>query len=187
MKTIRLLSVLLLTGTFSLSAQKSEIKLDQSFVKWTGDKFTGSHYGDIVIKSGYLELKNGDIVGGKVVMDMSTITVSDIKDEESNQKLVNHLKSDDFFGVEKYPTSTFQVSKATKFNNGKATVTGVLTIKGKSDNITFDVFRIDNKYYTRLDVDRSKYDVRFGSNSFFDNLGDKAIDNIFILHIQIVL
>lgn len=187
MKTMKLLGVLLLAGTLSASAQKSEIKLDQSVVKWTGNKIGGSHTGEIKIKSGNFEFEDGDLTNGVIVMDMNSITNSDLEDEGYNQKLVGHLKSDDFFGVEKYPTATFRVSEASEFKNGKATVTGVLTIKGKSENVSFDVIKKDNLYSSQLKVDRSKYDVRYGSNSFFDNLGDKAIADIFILDIQLVL
>ena len=187
MKNLKLFIVLLLAGTLSASAQKSDINLSQSMVTWTGNKIGGSHQGGIKIKSGYLEFKNGHIVGGEVVMDMNSISNTDLTDEGYNQKLVGHLKSDDFFGVEKYPTSTFRVSKATQFINGKATLSGVLTIKGKSENVVVDVTQKGNVYSAQLKVDRSKFDVRYGSNSFFDNLGDKAIDDIFILDIQLVL
>lgn len=187
MKTIKLLGVLLLASIFTVSAQKSEINLAKSTVKWTGNKIGGSHNGDIKIKSGFVSFKNGEIVNGEVVIDMNSITNADLTDEGYNQKLVGHLKSDDFFGVEKFPVSTFKVTKATKFQNGKSTLTGVLTIKGRSATISYDVSRKGNIYSTQLKVDRSKFDVRYGSNSFFDNLGDKVIDDIFILDIQLVL
>ncbi len=187
MKTMKFLVVILLAGTLSASAQKSEISVDQSAVKWTGNKIAGSHNGEIKIKSGYLEFKDGNIISGKVIMDMNTITNADLKDEGYNQKLVGHLKSDDFFGVESFPTSSFEISKAPRFKNGKATVSGILTIKGKSENISFDIIKKDKVYSTELKIDRSKFNVRYGSNSFFDNLGDKAIEDIFIIDIQIVL
>lgn len=186
MKTMKLLGVLLLAGTLSVSAQKSDVNINKSVVTWTGNKIGGSHTGGIKVKSGYLVLKQGDITGGEVVMDMNSITNTDLKDDGYNQKLVGHLKSDDFFGVEKYPTSTFKITKASKFKDGKATLTGVLTIKGKSENISVDVTKKGNTYSSQLKADRSKFDVRYGSNSFFDNLGDKAIDDIFILDIQLV-
>lgn len=186
MKTIKTLGVLLLAGTLSVAAQKSEISINKSVVTWTGNKIGGSHTGAIKIKSGFFEFKNGDIIGGEVVMDMNSITNTDLKDEGYNQKLIGHLKSDDFFGVDKYPTSTFKVTKASKFKDGKTTLTGVLTIKGKSENISVDVTKKGAAYSSQLKVDRSKYDVRYGSKSFFDNLGDKVIDDIFILDIQLV-
>jgi polyisoprenoid-binding protein YceI len=127
-------------------------------------------------------VKKGNITGGEVVMDMNSITNSDLKDAGYNQKLVGHLKSDDFFGVEKFPTSAFKVTKATRFANGKATLAGVLTIKGKSEKISVDITKKDNAYLAQL-----KVDVRYGSKSFFDSLGDKVIDDIFVLDIRIVL
>ncbi len=187
MKTMKILGMLLLAGTLSVSAQKNEINLNKSVVTWTGNKIGGSHNGEIKIKSGYVEFKKGEIIGGEVVMDMNSITNTDLKDEGYNQKLVGHLKSEDFFGVEKFPTSTFKITKASKFKDGKATLTGVLTIKGKSENISVDVTKKGNTYSSQLKVDRSKFDVRYGSKSFFDNLGDKVIDDIFILVIQLVI
>ena len=118
---------------------------------------------------------------------MNTLTNEDLEDEGYNQKLVGHLKSDDFFGVEKYPTSSFEITSATKFSNGKATVSGKLSIKGKTENISFDVVKNGSAYIAKVDVDRSKFDVRYGSDSFFDNLGDKVIDDIFTLDIKLQL
>jgi polyisoprenoid-binding protein YceI len=185
MKTVKLIALLLVAGTFALTAQKMDIKPTDAVVKWTGNKIGGAHNGEIKVKSGTLELKDGNILKGSVVIDMKSITCADIDNETYNKKLVDHLNSDDFFGVEKFPTATFAITKASKFNNGKATVSGSLTIKGKTEAISFEVSKLNNVYSTQLKVDRSKFDVRYGSNSFFDNLGDKAIENIFILDIQL--
>lgn len=187
MKTMKFLVIFLLAGTLAASAQKKDIDLNQSVIKWTGKKIGGAHNGEIELKSGYLELKGDNIVSGEFAIDMNSITNSDLKDEGYNQKLVGHLKSDDFFGVEAYPTSTFVISKTSNFKNGKATVSGIITIKGKSENISFDVTKESGMYTAQLKIDRSKFDVRYGSNSFFDNLGDKAIDDIFILDVQLKL
>ncbi len=161
MKTLKMIALLLVAGTFALSAQKLDIKPTDAVVKWTGNKIGGAHNGEIKVKSGSLELKAGNIVKGNVVIDMKSMTCKDIENETYNKKLIDHLMSDDFFGVEKFPTATFAISKAGKFKN-----------------------ELNNVYSTQLKVDRSKFDVRYGSNSFFDNLGDKAIDNIFVLDIQ---
>lgn len=185
MKTIKILAVLVLAGTLSVSAQKKEINLDKSVVEWTGKKIGGAHNGEVKIKSAFIDFENSEIVGGKVVMDMTSITNADLEDEGYKQKLVGHLKSDDFFGVEKYPTATFEVTKSARFKNGKASVTGKLTIKGKTEEITFDVSKNGVEYVAQVEVDRSKFNVRYGSNSFFDNLGDKAIDDIFTLDIKL--
>ncbi len=182
---------LILSFTLLLSLQSFSQKLNvdpvQSKIKWTGKKIIGnSHNGEIKLKSGVMEVKNDQIIKGNFVVDMNTITDLDLEDKTYNDKLVGHLKSDDFFGVANYPTATFSVKKSTKFVNNKATVTGNITIKGTTKEITAVVVRSDDKYTTRLEVDRSQFDVRYGSNSFFDNLGDKAIDNIFVLDITLV-
>lgn len=187
MKSVKLAVVLLFVTTISAFAQKSDINVAASQVKWTGSKIGGSHHGEIKIKDGFFDLKNGEINGGKVVIDMNTLTNTDLEDAEYNQKLVGHLKSDDFFGVSSYPTSTFEVVSATPFKNGKSTVTGKLKIKENTETITFDVIKTGNKYTTQLKVDRSKFDVRYGSDSFFDNLGDNVIDDIFVLDMELVL
>lgn len=185
MTRVKMIALLLIAGTFAVFAQKIDVKPSDAVVKWTGNKIGGAHNGEIKVKSGTLELKSGNIVKGSVVIDMNSITCTDIENEGVNAKLVGHLKSDDFFGVEKFPTATFTVTKAAKFSNGKANVSGKLTIKGKTEPVNFVVTKQNNVYKTQLKVDRSKFDVRYGSNSFFDNLGDKAIDNIFILDIQL--
>lgn len=187
MKTINLLAILLLAGTLSVWAQKSEVDLSKSQVLWGGKKIGGSHNGKIQIQSGTFELKNGDIVGGNVTIDMNSLTNDDLKDAGFNKQLVDHLKSDDFFGVNNYPTATFKVTNAGKFNSDKAVVTGLLTIKGKTEKVSFVVSRKENVYSTQLKVDRSKFGVRYGSKSFFNNLGDKAIDDIFTLDIKLSL
>ncbi|MCE5205931.1 MAG: YceI family protein [Porphyromonadaceae bacterium] len=187
MKTINLLVILLLAGTLSAWAQKSEIDTSKSQVLWTGKKIGGAHNGKIQIQNGSFELKNGEIVNGNVVIDMNSITDDDLKDAGYNKQLVDHLKSDDFFGVNNHPTATFKITGAGKFTSDKAVVTGLLTIKGKTEKISFVVNRKENVYSTQLKVDRSKFGVRYGSKSFFNNLGDKVIDDIFTLDIKLVL
>jgi len=168
-------------------AQKVEVNTSKSQVKWFGKKITGQHEGTIQLKSGHFELQDDQIVSGNFVVDMQTITNTDLKDEGYNQKLVNHLKSDDFFGVSTFPTADFTVTESSKFMNGKATISGEITIKGKTEKITFEVIRKGNEYTTQIEIDRSKFNVRYGSNSFFDNLGNTAIDDIFTLDIRLAV
>lgn len=188
MKTINyVLGLIMLLSSNAIIAQQLEINTKKSTIDWHGEKVVGEHEGTIQIKSGYIELKNDQIVAGNFVVDMATITNTDLEDQEYNQKLVGHLKSDDFFGVEKYPTANFVITKSTKFNDRKATVTGDITIKGKTESISFEVSRAGKEYTAKIDIDRSKFDVRYGSDSFFDNLGDKVIYDIFTLNIKLVV
>jgi polyisoprenoid-binding protein YceI len=122
-------------------------------------------------------------------MDMTSITVLD-QEGGGKTKLEGHLKSDDFFGVEKYPTSTLVVTKTVSKGEGQYAVTADLTIKGITHPINFDaVLKLGSDRATvtaDLKIDRTLYDVRYGSGKFFDDLGDKTIDDIFELNVKIV-
>jgi polyisoprenoid-binding protein YceI len=187
MKTRIVLLLVILISIQALFAQKSEVNIQKSSIEWHGKKIGKQHEGTIMLKSGSFELKDNKITSGNFVMDMNSITNTDIKDEGSNQRLVGHLKSDDFFGVETYPTASFKITNSSGFTSGKATVSGDITIKGKTESISFDVVKTGNEFFAKIELDRSKFDVRYSSNSFFDNLGDKAIDDIFTLKVKLVV
>ncbi len=180
-----LVAIVLTISSFGLFAQTQTVNSEKSTINWLGKKIGGEHKGLIKLKNGELTEKDGKIVSGSFVIDMTSITNTDLTDPGYNAKLVGHLKSDDFFGVEKFPTATLNITKATKFSNGNASVTGTMTIKGKTETITFDIVKSKNTYTATIEVDRSKYNVRYGSTSFFDSLGDKAIDDVFILNIKL--
>ncbi|MDD2564853.1 MAG: YceI family protein [Salinivirgaceae bacterium] len=188
MKTKNLaLSLIILLTSSIMFAQKSDVNTKESTIEWLGKKIGGQHNGNIQIKSGSIELKNEIIVAGNFIIDMTTITNLDLEDEKTKRNLVGHLKSDDFFGVAKYPTAIFTITKTTPFKNGKATITGNITIKENTEPITFEVVKSGKAYQSKIEIDRSKFNVRYGSDSFFDNLGDKVIDDIFTLDIKLVV
>ncbi|TRX66222.1 YceI family protein [Carboxylicivirga sp. M1479] len=172
----------------SISAQSTQVNTDATVVKWTGTKVVGSsHYGNIQLQEGTLELKKGNIKSGEFIMQMNSMTCADIDNEEYNKKLIGHLFSDDFFSVEQYPTATLKIIEATNFKDNTSKVMAELTIKGQTKPVEFDVTKKDNTYISSIKVDRTIYGIRYGSGSFFDNLGDKAIDNIFTLDVTLVL
>ncbi|MFD0988965.1 YceI family protein [Mariniflexile jejuense] len=184
-RAIKSLAIIALVAftTFSFTSkagEKKEIKLDKSKVVWKGYKVTGSHEGTIAIKSGSLTFDNGKLTGGEFVIDMTTINSTDLQGG-GKEKLDGHLKSDDFFGVEKFPTAKLVFKKVTASGKNAYNVTGDLTIKGKTNPITFTISIYGNKATASLKVDRTKYDVRYGSTSFFDDLKDKAIYDEFDL------
>jgi len=175
--------------------QTLKVDTGQSTLTWNGKKVTGEHSGTVKLSGGSLQVKDGKLVGGNFSADMTTLANTDLTDAGYNAKLVGHLKSDDFFGVEKFPTSTFKITKVEPIANAKAgeanyTITGDLTIKGKTNPATFPaVVTINGNSATAkatATVDRSKYDIRYGSKSFFDNLGDKVINDEFTLDINLV-
>lgn len=188
MKTIKLFfaiaAVVVATG---VQAQTKKVDTAASEITWLGKKVTGEHTGTVDIKSGELKFKGDALVGGTVVVDVTSLKNTDLTDPEWNGKLVGHLKSDDFFGVETYPTAKLEITDKATFNNNKATVTGDLTIKKATHPITFDVVKDGDVYTAELTIDRSKYDIRYGSKSFFDDLGDKVIYDDFYLTVKLVV
>ncbi|MBL4715626.1 MAG: YceI family protein [Bacteroidia bacterium] len=150
-----------------------------STLEWKGSKVTGdNHVGDLQLKQGTIVTDDGNIMSVEIEIDMTTINDKDLTDPEWNAKLVGHLKSDDFFSVDKYPTASFK-STGTSVKDGKTHVTGNLTIKGQSHPVTIlATFKNEDGILTvsgKFKFDRSKYDVRYGSGSFFEDLGDKLI------------
>lgn len=181
-----ILSIVIATAVFGSFAftnpekEAKEIKIDNSQVIWKGYKVTGSHTGTIALKSGSLSFDNDKLVGGEFVMDMPQIITTDLTGEYKD-KLEGHLKSDDFFGVAKHPTSTLVFTKVKATGKNSYQITGDLTIKGQTNPVTFEMSVYGNKANATLKVDRTKYGVKYGSTSFFDDLADKAIYDEFDL------
>ncbi len=181
-----LIAVLVFAFGANVLAQNYVINSAKSVVKWEGKKsiVPGSHNGTINIKDGTVNNNNNKFTG-KFVLDMTSITNEDVKDGGLNGKLVGHLKSDDFFSVDKYPVSTFEITKieSKKGKSGKTNymVTGKLTIKNITKDLSFPALINfnGNEMTAKADftIDRSKWEVKYGSGSFFDNLGDKAISD----------
>ncbi|MCB0555554.1 MAG: YceI family protein [Phaeodactylibacter sp.] len=178
------------TTPFNGELQTYSVNVDKSNIVWKGYKVTGSHTGNIQLKNGKLDMKDGKLVGGSFDIDMTTIACSDLSGEYA-QKLVGHLKSDDFFGVEKYPTAKFVITQAIPYGTpGTYKIVGNMTIKETTKQIKFQANLTEEAGATvataAIKLDRSEYDVRFGSGSFFDNLGDKTIYDEFDLEVKLV-
>ncbi|MCE2611399.1 YceI family protein [Flavobacteriaceae bacterium D16] len=173
-----------LTASTPIEVVTKQVKTTESTVTWKGYKVTGSHYGNINLNSGSLSFDGDKLVGGEFVVDMSSLISTDLEGEYKG-KLEGHLKSDDFFGVEKHPTSTLVFTEVKANGKNSYEVTGDLTIKGITKAVTFDVSVYGSKATATMKVDRSEYDVRYGSGSFFDNLGDKTIYDEFDLVVDL--
>nr|WP_321224765.1 YceI family protein [uncultured Psychroserpens sp.] len=161
---------------------KKELKVKESTITWKGHKVTGSHEGNISLTDGTLSFEDDQLVGGNFTIDMTSITVTDLQAGKGKEKLEGHLKSDDFFGTENHEQATFNITDV-KGTNGDYTVTGDLSIKGKTNPITFNMNVSDDTATANLKVDRTKYDIKYGSASFIDGLKDKAIYDEFDLNV----
>ena len=151
------------------------INPDQSIIVWTGREVTTSkHFGNIYFASGQFEVKSGLISSGEFVVDMTTIDNQDLP-EERRPRLEAHLKSDDFFSVESHPTALLSILSSESVAEGKWMVSGELTIKTFTHPVEFEMLNSNDGWKANLVFDRSKYEVKFRSGTFFENLGDKLI------------
>jgi len=161
------------------------VDAEKSTINWTGKKVTGSHEGTINVERGTLAFDDsGMLVGGNLSIDMTSITCTDLKGGGA-QKLVGHLNSDDFFGVEEFPTASIVFTEILKGRDGSLIVSGDLTIKGITKPITFDAKVSETSATATIVIERTQFGIKYGSGSFFDNLGDKTIDNDFTLEVSL--
>lgn len=176
------------TGDVSL-----KVDVVKSKVEWVGAKPTGEHNGTIGISEGSLMLSDGNVVGGKFTFDMNSIVNLDLTSAEDNGKLVGHLKSPDFFDVAKYPTAVFEITSAEAVNgnpNVTHNLTGNLTMKDVTKSITFPAMvAIEGNQLTAntpaFVIDRTQWNVQYGSKTLFDNLKDKFINDEISLKISL--
>ena len=180
-RTIALVTIAFLSFSFTtMTSIEKEVNTKTSTVTWKGYKVTGSHTGTITIKSGNLIFDDEVLTAGNFVIDMTTINVTDLEGDSKTQ-LEGHLKSDDFFGVTKFPTASLDFTNVKSNGKNAYKVTGNITIKGKTETINFDLSIYGSKATVTMKIDRTKFDVRYGSTSFFDGLKDKAIYDEFDL------
>jgi polyisoprenoid-binding protein YceI len=170
---------------------KYVVNTNQSNLVWKAEKVTGKHDGTVKLSGGEITVANNNLVSGSFTIDMTSLAVVDIKDPGTNGKLLGHLKSDDFFSVEKHKTATFVITSVTPGSQkGSFTVKGNLTIKGITKAIEFPAAIImdgnDLKATATITVDRTKFDIRYGSKSFFESIGDKAIYDDFTIELQLL-
>lgn len=182
--TLSIALILFVASTKPVKTETFKVDTDRSSIDWIGRKVTGQHTGKIQIASGELLVAGNAIKGGSFIMDMNSIT-------SDSERLTGHLKTDDFFSVEKNPTSKFVITKVTAAGKDRINVTGDLTIKGITEAITFPVSvkKQDGALVAvakNVLVNRAKFDIRYGSKSFFNDIGNKAIEDNFELEINLI-
>jgi polyisoprenoid-binding protein YceI len=166
-----------------------------STLGWEGKAVTHGHNGTMQFASGELEVNGSQVVGGTAVVDMKSMKATDITDADNHAKFVGHMSSDDFFGVATNPTATFKITSIKPIAGAKAdannvTITGNMTIKGVTQVVSFPakagvkggVAAVTGK----ATIDRTKFGLKYGSKSFFDSIGDKAINDTFDLTFNVV-
>lgn len=191
MKTLYIiLSVLVFPFSTIAQTVNYEANPDLSEVKWSAAKVSGNHFGTVTVKSGKIEVKNDKLVNAEVLIDMTSIVVTDIEDKSTNAALKGHLDSDDFFGTNKYPQAGITITQVIPESDGTYTAKGSITIKGQTQDISFPfVYKIEKGTLVaiaELKIDRTKFGIRYGSGNFFENLGDNMIYDEFEVKVKLV-
>ncbi|TDM00419.1 MAG: YceI family protein [Flavobacteriaceae bacterium] len=182
LKTFFFFTLLLLIGV-SAQAQLKNYPAKSSELTWEGKKVSGGHSGTIKLKKGTLIFRGKSIAGGNFTVDMTSINATDLQGE-NQQNLNAHLKDKDFFGVKEFPESKLVFKKIKKLSDTSYQIWSDLTIKGITKPIDFVATVKNNTFTTTLKIDRTAYGIQFGSGSFFSNLGDKTIDDVFTLQVK---
>lgn len=167
-----------------------QIQQASSTVNWTGKKVLGLHTGSINIESGFLTLTDGIITNGEIIIDMTSIVISDIEDLKTNNEFLGHLQNDDFFSVDKFKTAKLVITNAAQQKTGRFLINGNLTIKDITHPVSFhtsvEVFTDFLHALGEVVIDRTRYNIRYGSGKFIDNLGDKLIYDDFVLQFKLI-
>jgi len=169
-----LVTCLMITST-SFAVDKVKVDLTQSKIVYLAKKVTGSHTGELKLSNGYLNFNKDELVSGEFTADMTSITNTDITDGNYHKKFLDHIIGDDFFAVDKYKTAQFVITNVKKQKADHYLITGDLTIKGKTSSVTFTGVVKKTKATATLTFDRTKFDIKYGSGKFFQDLGDKMI------------
>lgn len=191
---MKLITTLILAfGTFFATNENvapASVNKTESTITWKASKVTGEHWGYVPISDAELDYSAGKITGGSFEMDMTNLTVEDLTDPKSKGNLTNHLKSDDFFSVEKFNKSTFTITDVKTSNGTDYNITGDLTIKGITQPVTFPAkASVSGNKLTAtgaITFDRTKFDIKFRSGSYFENLADKMIYDEVKLDVKLV-
>ena len=189
MKKLILLTVVSISIGFNIQGQETyQISQENSTIEWIGEKVSGAHSGYINLLNAFFLFEEEKLVGGEFNIDMNSIKCTDIENPTYAAKLEEHLKNPDFFNSSKYPTSNFKITSII-FDGTSYMITGNITIKEISQEISFPAkFENDGDLFhanATLKINRTKHDIKYGSGSFFDDLGDRMIYDEFTLKIHL--
>ena len=187
-----IISILLPSSeSVELNIQTYDIIKSKSTIRWKGSKSTGSyHDGNILIENGMVNISKNNILNGEIIINMNSITCTDIENKNSNQYLVEHLKNEDFFSVSEFPFASLKIINLQHKEKNNYLIKADLTIKNQTHPVEFIANIQINKDAAlatgKINIDRSKYDIKYKSKSWYPDLGDRFINDIFELYFNLV-
>jgi polyisoprenoid-binding protein YceI/rhodanese-related sulfurtransferase len=173
-----------------------QINTDRSRVEWTGRNLMSAHTGKLKLRTGHIETRHGCLVQGAFTLDMNSIENSDVHDPQMRELLIRHLKSDDFFDVQRFPTAEFEIKKAHALPDARpgspnCEVTGNLTIKGVTAEVIFQAMVATTPdgllaADAHFDIDRTHWNVLYGSGKFYEKLGKHLVNDEISLALKLI-
>lgn len=176
-------------------ATDGRLDVDASFIHWTGRNLFNFHTGALKLKEGFVDIRQGNLVGGEFQIDMDSMSCTDLTDSKMNRMLIDHLRSDDFFSVGDHPVATFTVTSANRISGvsdglPNHRITGELTLRGARVPLSFDALvagKEDGSYVAQamVDFDRTLWGSIYGSGKFFSRLGQHVVNDVIHLHLKV--
>lgn len=172
-----------------------QVDTEQSVVRWTGRNLFNHHHGTLKLAGGEIKVVNGALVVARFTLDMNSIANEDLTDPDYNALLIRHLKDDDFFAVERFPTAEFVCSKAEPQETctpgtPNFTLHGALTLRGVTRDLSFPavIASADSAHLTgqaEIDLDRTQFGANYGSGRLFAFLGKHVVNDHVHLHLKL--
>ncbi len=184
-KILAFICFFMVTSLVAQTKSMPLIDIEKSTIDWAGYKLVGKHTGTISFKEAELIFIDDKLVKGKFLVDMNSITCTDLKGE-SAEKLVEHLKSKDFFDVKEYPLAEINFIDINNIEGSSYEIKAALTIRGVRNIITFNADIRANHATAVLNIDRTDFKINYNSGKIFKDLGDHLIKDIFTLNINLV-
>jgi len=187
------LMVLALAGWFFYNKYRvvvPPVNVSQSEVGWSAKSVTDTHLGKIKLTKAELQFQDSRLVGGSFEVDMNSITVTDITDAQHNQDFINHITTEDFFEVNRFPTASFRITEVARESGNDYRVKGVMKIKEREQPVEFIATVTSTPTGTRtaatLTIDRTAFGIEYGSQGKRGSEKDWFIHNEFVLNVNVV-
>lgn len=166
------------------------VDISKSEIGWSAKSVSDVHFGKIQLKNVQLQFQNNNLIGGLFEVDMNSITVEDLKDDEDKQSFIHHITTEDFFETNRYPKAVFVIREVKKQNDQEYLVNGEATIKDITKPVSFKAIATDLPQVTRLSanlaIDRTLFGVEYGSQGKRGSEKDWFIYNDIQLSVNIV-
>ena len=179
--------------TLITASDTLHINVDSSTISWIGRKVTGEHSGTLNLSKGWVVMQEGSIIGGKFIFDMTSIKNTDIESPEWKEKLEKHLMAEDFFFTDSFPHAILEIkdhSQIVKYNTEiNNRIIADLNIRGITHEINFplEISQVQSIFYTEgtIDINRTIFNIRYKSGTFFEELGDRMIYDDFTVQFSL--